>query len=50
MEHGNSLPALYYMQIQLINLILKLENKIFCPMCDIVHDNNSWCQANMGEE
>ena len=19
--------------------------QVFCPMCEVIHDNNTWCQA-----
>jgi hypothetical protein len=22
------------------------QNIVFCPMCEVEHENNTWCQAN----
>ena len=26
-----------------------IHNEVYCPMCDMKHDNNTWCQANMND-
>jgi hypothetical protein len=33
----------------LINIVKSSQELIFCPMCYLEHDNNTWCQFTGGE-
>lgn len=25
------------------------KDSVFCPMCEVWHENNTWCQANLND-
>lgn len=27
-----------------------LPKEVYCPMCEIIHENNTWCQVNDNSE